>query len=68
MLSSSIFQSYDCNVVIFHFIYENNSTKYIKMGDLKHISHKQFNEFIKGKGFKRKNYYKLSLCTIEERQ
>ena len=29
------------------------------MGDLKPISHKQFNEFIKGKGFKRRNNYKL---------
>ena len=29
------------------------------MGDLKPISHKQFNEFIKGKGFKGKNDYKL---------
>ena len=29
------------------------------MGDLKPISHKQFNEFIKGKGFKGSNDYKL---------
>ena len=29
------------------------------MGDLKHISNKQFNEFIKGKGFKGRNNYKL---------
>ena len=29
------------------------------MGDLKPISHKQFNEFIKGKGFKGRNNYKL---------
>ena len=29
------------------------------MGDLKPISHKQFNEFIKGKGFKGRNDYKL---------
>ena len=29
------------------------------MGDLKAISHKQFNEFIKVKGFKRRNNYKL---------
>ena len=29
------------------------------MGDLKPISHKQFNEFLKGKGFKGKNDYKL---------
>ena len=29
------------------------------MGDLKPISHKEFNEFIKGKGFKGRNYYKL---------
>ena len=45
------------------------------MGDLKPISHKQFNEFIKGKGFKGRNEYKLkdlkakfglSLCMIEE--
>ena len=27
------------------------------MGDLKPISHKQFNEFIKGKGFKGRNDY-----------
>ena len=31
----------------------------MKMGGLKLISHKQFNEFIKGKGFKGKNDYKL---------
>ena len=43
------------------------------MGDLKPISHKQFNEFIKGKGFKGRNDYKLKelnlvsrLCTMEE--
>ena len=30
-----------------------------KMGDLKPISHKQFDEFIKGKGFKGRNDYKL---------
>ena len=29
------------------------------MGDLKPISHKQFNEFIKGKGFMGRNDYKL---------
>ena len=29
------------------------------MGNLKPISHKQFNEFIKGKGFKGRNDYKL---------
>ena len=29
------------------------------MGDIKGISHKQFNEFIKWKGFKGKNYYIL---------
>ena len=29
------------------------------MGDLKPVSHKQFNEFIKGKGFKGRNNYKL---------
>ena len=29
------------------------------MGDLKPISHKQFNKFIKGKGFKGRNDYKL---------
>ena len=29
------------------------------MGDLKPINHKQFNEFIKGKGFKGRNDYKL---------
>ena len=29
------------------------------MGDLKPISHKQFNEFIKGKEFKRRNDYKF---------
>ena len=29
------------------------------MGDLKPISRKQFNEFIKGKGFKGRNNYKL---------
>ena len=29
------------------------------MGDLKPISHKQFNEFIKSKGFKGRNDYKL---------
>ena len=29
------------------------------MGDLKTNSHKQFNEFIKGKGFKGRNDYKL---------
>ena len=29
------------------------------MGDLKPSSHKQFNEFIKGKGFKGRNDYKL---------
>ena len=46
-----------------------------KIGDLKPISHKQFSEFIKGKGFKGRNNYKLkelkaqfglSQCTIEE--
>ena len=30
-----------------------------KMGDLKPISHKRFNEFMKGKGFKGRNDYKL---------
>ena len=29
------------------------------MGDLKPISHKQFNEFTKGKGFEGRNDYKL---------
>ena len=29
------------------------------MGDLKPISHKEFNEFIKGKEFKRRNNHKL---------
>ena len=29
------------------------------MGDLKPISHKEFNKFIKGKGFKGKKDYKL---------
>ena len=29
------------------------------MGDIKPISHKQFNEFIKDKGFKGRNDYKL---------
>ena len=29
------------------------------MGDLKHISHKQFNQFMKGKRFKRRNDYKI---------
>ena len=29
------------------------------MGDLKPISHKQFDEFIKGKGFKERNSHKL---------
>ena len=29
------------------------------MGDLKHISHKQFNEFIKGKRIKGRNDYEL---------
>ena len=28
-------------------------------GDLKPISHKEFNDFIKGKGFKGRNEYKL---------
>ena len=28
-------------------------------GDLKPMSHKEFNEFIKGKGFKGRNEYKL---------
>ena len=46
------------------------------MGDLKPINHKQFNKFIKGKGFKRRNNYKfkelkakfvLSISTIEGR-
>ena len=45
----------------------------IKMENLKPISHKEFNEFIKGKGFKGRNEYKLkdlklnlvlSLCMI----
>ena len=31
----------------------------MKMGDLKSISHKQFNDFIKGKGFKGRNDYQL---------
>ena len=31
----------------------------IKMENLKPISHKEFNEFIKGKGFKGRNEYKL---------
>ena len=31
----------------------------IKMENLKPISHKEFNEFIKGKGFKGRNGYKL---------
>ena len=31
----------------------------LKMENLKPISHKEFNEFIKGKGFKRRNEYKL---------
>ena len=31
----------------------------IKMENLKPISHKEFNEFIKGKGFKERNGYKL---------
>ena len=31
----------------------------IKMEKLKPISHKEFNEFIKGKGFKGRNEYKL---------
>ena len=31
----------------------------IKNGDLKPISHKQFNEFITGEGFKGRNNYKL---------
>ena len=48
------------------------------MGDLKPTSHKEFNEFIKGKRFKgRNNYYKLKelktkfgfkpICMIEGR-
>ena len=45
----------------------------IKMENLKPISHKEFYEFIKGKGFKGRNEYKLkdlkakfgfSLCMI----
>ena len=35
------------------------------MGDLKAISHKQFNEFIKGKGFKGRNDYKLKELKAE---
>ena len=31
------------------------------MENLKPISHKEFNEFIKGKGFKRRNEYKLKV-------
>ena len=31
----------------------------MKMGDLKPITHKQFNEFIQGKGVKDQNNYKL---------
>ena len=31
----------------------------IKMENLKPVSHKEFNEFIKGKGFKGRNEYKL---------
>ena len=35
------------------------------MGDLKHISHIRFNEFIKGKGFKgRSNYKAKNLKTM----
>ena len=32
---------------------------FLNMGYLKPISHKEFNEFIKGKGFKGRNNYKL---------
>ena len=35
------------------------------MGDLKPISHKQFNEFIKSKGFKGRNDYKLKELKAE---
>ena len=31
----------------------------VPLGDLTPIRHKEFNEFIKGKGFKRRNNYKL---------
>ena len=33
--------------------------KVFREGDLMPIRHKKFNEFIKGKGFKRRNNYKL---------
>ena len=33
----------------------------INMENLKPISHKEFNEFIKGKGFKGRNEYKLKV-------
>ena len=77
MLFHESFQVYDFHT--FHFIYVERITfnsKTYKMGDLKPISHKQFNEFIKGKGFKGRNDYKLKelkvnlvlrLCAIEER-
>ena len=37
----------------------------MKMGDLKPISHKQFNEFIKGKGSKGRNDYKLKELKVK---
>ena len=37
----------------------NKMDKVFHEGDLTPISHKEFNEFIKGKGFKGRNNYKL---------
>ena len=54
---------YDFHVVIFHFMYvvKNCEERLVKMDDLKSISLKQFNEFIKGKGFKERDDYKLKV-------
>ena len=39
-----------------------------KSNDLTSISHKDFNEFIKGKGFVGRNNYKLTVSTLQFRK
>ena len=49
-------RSFSCSP--FYIIY-NKMDKVFREGDLTPIRHREFNEFIKGKGFKGRNNYKL---------
>ena len=53
-------RAFNSDILMFSILYANiKMDKVFQEGDLRPITHKEFNEFIKGKGFKGQNNYKL---------